>query len=144
MVAQEAESQLIGPDQAAWLERLELEHDNMRAALEWGDSEAALRLVGSLWQFWDVHGYFREGRELLARALAESDATAHPSACAKALLGAGVLARSQGQYAAAKSQLEDALAIYKRVGERKGAAYSLRYLGMTVADQGDHATAQLY
>src|SRR5437762_12915767 len=80
-LAEQAELELGGPQQAAWLERLEREHDNLRAALSWsleqaGDEEAgqrreiALRFGGALEKFWEVHGYWSEGRTLLERALA--------------------------------------------------------------------------
>src|SRR5437870_8375809 len=79
-LAEQAELELGGPQQAAWLERLEREHDNLQAALQWsleqtGDREAgqrreiALRFGGALEQFWEVHGYWSEGRTFLDRAL---------------------------------------------------------------------------
>ncbi|HSH78927.1 MAG TPA: adenylate/guanylate cyclase domain-containing protein, partial [Herpetosiphonaceae bacterium] len=80
-VAEEAEPQLAGRQQIAWLNRLELEHDNLRAALRWaidcGDAATALRLVGSLSRFWHDRGYAGEGRQWLAQALALPGATAH-------------------------------------------------------------------
>ena len=56
-----------GIESREWLERLEVEHDNLRAALEWSDGEpaggeAGLRLTGSLWRFWVVRGHLAEGR----------------------------------------------------------------------------------
>ena len=67
-LAEEAEPELKGPNQAEWLERLEAEHDNMRVALSWsfeaGDSESALRIGGALWRFWNVRGHFSEGPAL--------------------------------------------------------------------------------
>src|ERR687894_2385677 len=69
-----AHPELKGPDQLEWLERLEAEHDNMRAALSWASErkevEVALRLGGSLWWFWWMRGYYSEGRRWLQEALA--------------------------------------------------------------------------
>jgi predicted ATPase/class 3 adenylate cyclase len=73
-LAEEAEPELTGPQQGVWLHRLETEHDNLRAALQWSqarqDAETGLRLGGALWRFWLVRGYLREGRERLGRLLA--------------------------------------------------------------------------
>lgn len=68
-LAEQAEPHLTSAAQAVWFERLELENHNLRAALEWtkagGAPEMGLRLAGPLWRFWNVHGYWREGREWL-------------------------------------------------------------------------------
>lgn len=62
-------------DSPVWWERIEDEHDNLRAALRWaletGEAETALRLVAALWQFWLARGYLREGRRWLDEALAQ-------------------------------------------------------------------------
>ena len=73
--AEQAEPKLHGPELLAWLNRLELEHDNLRAAFEWsqstgGEAMLGLRLAGALWWFWDIRGYRTEGRVWLARARA--------------------------------------------------------------------------
>ncbi len=64
-LAETAEPELSGPDQGVWLDRLEIEHDNVRAALDWGvernEAEVALRLAAGLWRFWLVRGHFTEG-----------------------------------------------------------------------------------
>ena len=72
-LAEEALPQLSGPDQVKWFERLDMEHDNLRAALDLSVSTAgaaeSLRLCGALWRFWMTRGYFAEGRTWCARAL---------------------------------------------------------------------------
>src|SRR3712207_4203505 len=74
-LAEEAELMLWGPEDAAWLDRLEREHDNMRAALSWSmeqdEVELALRLGGALRWFWSMAGYYSEGRSWLEAALAK-------------------------------------------------------------------------
>src|SRR5439155_937520 len=83
-----------GGAQAFWLERLDLEQENLRAALTWsldeGEVETALRLGGALWRFWYTRGYLSEGRHWLDRALT-ADAGAPTLARASALAGAGIL-----------------------------------------------------
>jgi predicted ATPase len=72
-LAEEAELELVGPDQVSWMDRLEAEHDNLRAALsrspEAGDSGSALRIGAAVWHFWVVRGHFSEGRRWLAAGL---------------------------------------------------------------------------
>src|SRR5256886_161952 len=109
-LAEEAELELGGPEQAVWLERLEREHDNLRTALRWsleqaeheeaeqsaGDGrERALRLGGALWKFWWTRGHWSEGRNFLERALAASEEVA-ASVRAKALFTAAQLPFVQG------------------------------------------------
>src|SRR5207249_2902717 len=64
----EAKEKLFGPEQGEWLDRLEIEHDNLRAALDWCQQDqesepAGLRLTAALQPFWDARGYVGEGRE---------------------------------------------------------------------------------
>ena len=129
-LAEEAEPQLTGPEGAKWLDRLEREHDNLRAALEWDNREVALRIAGALFRFWYVRGYYSEGCKWLADMLASSVAQAHTPARAEALYAAGVLAYCQGDYAAALSLSEECLTLFRELGDKQGSANSLNNLGI--------------
>jgi tetratricopeptide (TPR) repeat protein len=111
-LAEEADPELKGPDQLEWLERLEAEHDNMRAALSWAlerkEVELALRLGDALWWFWSMRGYHSEGRRWLEEALA-IDGRGSPEWRAMVLAGAGTLASEQGNYDRAKAACEEGL-----------------------------------
>src|SRR5205823_6185366 len=88
-----AESKLAGPEQAESLERLEQEHDNLRAALQWcldtRDAEMGLRLAGAAWRFWLVRGYLSEGSRWLTEVLGLASASGAVDVRAKALNAAG-------------------------------------------------------
>jgi predicted ATPase len=105
-LGEQAEEELTGAAQGEWLERLETERENLRSALaccaERGEAKPGLRLSGSLARFWAVRGYLREGREYLTRLLALPGAEVCREARAKALNGAGILARLQSDYRAAR------------------------------------------
>src|SRR5215208_6135993 len=105
-LAEEAYPELKGANQLQWLERLEAEHDNMRAALPWAlerkDVELALRLGGALWWFWSVRGYHSEGRRWLEEALA-IDGRGSREWRTMALAGAGALASEQGELVEGRS-----------------------------------------
>jgi predicted ATPase/DNA-binding CsgD family transcriptional regulator len=145
-LAERAEAALLGPEQASWLECLEREHDNLRAALRWcldgGEAEAGLRLGGALWRFWYVRGYFAEGRTWLAELLALPSAPTLAAARASVLEGAGNLAHQQGDYTAAWALHEESLAIWREAGDWPGIAGALNSLGLLARLQGDHARAR--
>ena len=145
-LAERAEPELTGPNQIAWLDRLELEHDNLRAtlhrALDTGDGETALRLAGALMWLWLVHGHLTEGRRWLEQALSAAPNDAPPLVRAKALHGAGVLAWNQIDLAAAESLLTAALDLRRRQGDRRGSARSLGNLATLKVMQQDFAAAQ--
>lgn len=157
-LAEEAEPHLTGPEQAGWLDRLDMEHDNLRAALEWclvddevegtqrnsvSSAEAGLRLAGALWLFWKVRGYLSEGRQRTAAALSRSGvAQERTKGQADALSGAGNLAWLQGNFASARSLHEKSLALHRERGDKQGSANSLINLGHVARDQGDYASAR--
>lgn len=140
-----AEPELTGPEQAAWLDRLESDHDNLRTALgdalKAGAEEVALRLSGTLWRFWWYHGHFAEGRRWLEAALASSTALSGPLR-AKALVGISSLVRSQGDYGAARIFCEESLVLSRRLEDKKGTALALTALASIVYYQGDYAHAK--
>jgi predicted ATPase/DNA-binding CsgD family transcriptional regulator len=132
--ALEAESRLRGPDQGAWLDRLQTEHDDLRAALRWshderGEPELGLRLAAALWWFWVIRGHLGEGLQWLARA-ADPDSQVSPSAQAKALGVAGSLALHQGNYDTAITVLELGLTGYRELADTDGIAATLPTLGL--------------
>jgi predicted ATPase/class 3 adenylate cyclase len=141
-LAEEAEPELKGPDQLEWLERLEAEHDNMRAALGWAleskDGELALRLAGALWWFWFVRGYVRESRAWLEAALAEGAAlSSTPKVRAKAITGAGRLALEMGELERARALLEEGVQLFRKAGDEAGLAEALDNLGIAAAFSGE-------
>lgn len=116
------------PGQTIWLERLELEHDNLRAALAWalegGSKIAGLRLAGALAEFWLLHGHLSEGRQWLERILAGTPG-APTAARAKAILESGSLALRQGAILEASIMGEESLALYREMGDQDGIAKAL-------------------
>lgn len=120
-LAERAAPELIRPDQAVWLQRLDAEHDNFRAALRWleqsGDADAGWRLGGALWRFWDMRGYLREGRERLEALLARSGK--RTAARAAALNGAAVLAQQSGDFPAARAWYLESLAISRELDDQR-------------------------
>ena len=146
-LAEEAEPKLTGAEQAEWLQLLDGEHDNLRAALTWssatgGDATSGLRLAGALWWFWYARGYFGEGRGWLSGLLAAVPSRQATAARAKALNGAGRLARQQSDYPAAQVLLNESLVIQRKLGDRRGIATSLNNLGLMAWDQGDYPSAR--
>jgi predicted ATPase/DNA-binding XRE family transcriptional regulator len=139
-LAEEEERASRGPLQRSWLDRLEVEHDNLRAALSWsltsqGDTELGVRLTGALSHFWYVREHHSEARMWLRRALERaSGATASR---AKVLVGAGRLAWFQGDLRRSNALLEESLALYRDLGDDAGAAFALLVLGRTAVSQGD-------
>ena len=144
--ADEADKKLLGAEQADWLRRLEKEHDNLRSALEWSDAEAQaqedLRLCAAMHRFWFTRGYVAEGRQWCARIFAKG-APAQPTLeYARALNVAGSLAFHQTDYPAARTLLEQSLALSRVLDHRKGIALALNNLGAVAIEQGDHPTAR--
>src|SRR5829696_116542 len=136
MLAEQAEPHLRGaPGQ--WLDRLELEEDNLRAALDRlearGEARLLQRLAGALWRFWYLRGRLGEGRRRLEQALAAGEAAT--PARAEALIGAAVMAVNTGDEAAATARAEEAIAVADALGDRWSAAYATFMLGNLAPDR---------
>lgn len=145
-LAGRADPELVSASQAPWLDRLELEHDNLRAALAWSlehdQVESGLRLAGAIWRFWWIRGYFGEGRAWLEALLARSSGVA-TIVRAKALQAAGIVAvLGQGDYASGREFLSKSLAIWRDVGDMPNIAALLDNLGTLHSVEGDHAAAR--
>jgi tetratricopeptide (TPR) repeat protein len=132
-LAETASDPLEGPEPREWLDRIEAEHDNVRAALRWatgaGHGESAQRLAGALWGFWSVRGYLTEGQRWLALAL-DLEPEAETAARAEALRGAGELAGRHGEFEIAAARLNESLALYRRLEMKAGVVRALNGLGL--------------
>jgi non-specific serine/threonine protein kinase len=139
-LAEEAEGQLIGPNQAQWLNRLEREHDNFRSALRWcmesGKGEEAARMAGALGTFWFKHSHFSEGRRLFANIL-ERDWNISAHAQVKAWRFAGILAFWQGDAVEAIRIFTQNLERERALGDQWGIAFSLHELANIAGLEGD-------
>ncbi len=140
-LAVEAEPHLAGPSAVAWLDRLESDHDNLRAALDWlrdsTDAHRAVQIAAALWRFWWLRGYISEGREELEGALDLPGGQNGARDRAAALDGAGVLAETQGEYDRAETLHEEALALSRETGDAAAIARSIGNLGVVAFDRGD-------
>lgn len=162
-LAEQAATHLTGAEQARWVLRLEAEHSNLRAALEWawqsGQAEPAARLCTALWRFWQTRGHFTEGRQWIARVLQMTDhgrpgrsADAQDPAAgadrgmtrlsrAHVLKGGGVLAWAQSDYVEATALFETSLALYRELDDTDGIAAVSSNLGVLALYQGRYEQA---
>jgi predicted ATPase/DNA-binding XRE family transcriptional regulator len=139
--AQQVEARSRVKARHAWLQRLQDEHNNLRAALAWmaesGESAAGLQLSGALWRFWEERGYTTEARTWLAQMLDLAGPDVDALMRAQALLGAGVCAYYQSDYRAANALCAESLRLCREQGDLRGQAWSLMYLGYVATDSGE-------
>jgi non-specific serine/threonine protein kinase len=145
VLAEEAEAGLTGPQQSVWLERLEQEHDNLRAALGWsfaeGDPAIGLRIAVAIGRFWQYHAHVREGRAWLLRGLATPNLA--PMLRARALAVAGWLTRVSDDLGAATALLEESLLLQRDLADPDLLSDTLDTLGDAAYFSGDHARARV-
>lgn len=143
-LAEAAESGLWGPEMASWLDQLETEHENLRAALRWsvghGEAETALRLGAALVRFWQLRGYVDEGLQWLQGGLRWTTGVSAGTR-ARALGAAGHLARDQGEFWQASALYEQSLALHRAAGARRGTALALNNLGVVAQLRGETGLA---
>ncbi|HEU5431373.1 MAG TPA: tetratricopeptide repeat protein [Thermomicrobiales bacterium] len=143
-LAEASERGLGGAGQRRWLDRLERDHDNLRAALASSlaapDAETALRLASALWTFWEMRGYFREGRDWLERALTIGDHAASKLR-ARALTAAAGLAEAQGDEDQAQALYEQALLCWRAAEDAIGLARTLNNLAIVHDNRGEYERA---
>lgn len=150
LVAQ-AEPQLSGPSQQTWLARLEAEHENVLAAVDYslahGDPGSALRLAAGMGPFWRLRGYLREGGDLLQRCLQASDAADEgadgrvAASRPKASWEAGLLSAMLGDFATARACGEESLRAAEDASDHAGTARAFSLLALVNLYGGDPSAA---
>jgi predicted ATPase len=141
VLAEEAAAAPGGVEGAEGRERVALEHDNFRAALDWltetGDAAWGLRLGTALFRFWESREFLTEGRDRLGKLLQMPSAAAPTKARARAVFAAGVLASEQGEMGVADALMMESLVISRQLGDQQGAAVSLNARAVHTRDQGN-------
>jgi predicted ATPase/DNA-binding CsgD family transcriptional regulator len=145
-LAETIDPQLHGSAQAEFADRLEREHDNLRAAMSWslrsGQPQLGLRLAMALRYFWKMHGHHREGRDWLQALLDRSAAIDPADVKGRALNALGYLEAMQAEYAPAKAHLEQGLHLGRQLADMAVVAFSRRYLGFIANARGDFVAAR--
>ena len=141
-LAERAEPELRGPAQRGWLDRLELDHDNLRAALSWsleaGDADVGLRLTAALWRFWRVH-HLTEGSRALETVL--KMATGPPLLRTRVLLGASRLAMDEGDLERTLARADEALVAARASSAAREIAAATENLGLMMLVTGSTSRA---
>jgi len=144
-LAETADLELKGRKQLEWLGRLEQEHDNLRAALEWAleedglasdGGEKALQLSAALRWYWRMRGHFHEGCDWIMEALRRCPER-RSAARASALLGMGLLINALGDLGAARAPAEESVDIYRELNDQRCLAEALMVDGLNLVWQGE-------
>ncbi len=145
-LAEQADTKIPSTQRHTWTEIVDIENDNLRAVLEWchkseGNIEIELRLGGALYWFWLMRGSLNEGLSWLNGALKKGDMSLRTAANARALFGAGGLAFLHGDYTAARSRIDESVAIWRELGDSWRLAHTLILRGViaSVTDESDSA-----
>ena len=135
-----AGSRLKGPEQPAWLGRLEAELGNLRAAIGWaiehGEMEMLARMAWAMWKFWWLRGGHRdEGRRRMEEALARASDPLPASARARLLFVAATLGQSNGDFESTQPMIEESLMLFRRLEDKDGIAEALGTTGLIALGQ---------
>jgi predicted ATPase len=143
--AEEAEPKLHGPDVIMWMEQLDREHDNLRAALSWaferGEADVALRMAFAVARFRERRGYWSEGRRSLEMALELAGPLRRSAVGGLALLRLARIVMQQGEHLLAEDHLRESLANFEGLGDKFTMARVLNSLGQLYERQGKHDEA---
>jgi predicted ATPase/class 3 adenylate cyclase len=132
-LAERAEPELVGLQVLEWLNKLKIELDNIRAALEWSlkrDAQVGLRLASALFLFWNDGGHLEDGRYWLAQLLKQPQSQPHTIVRARALGIQGVLAGRTAYWA--RPIFEESLALHRELEDKSGIAFNLLNLGLLI------------
>ena len=148
-LAEKARPGLAGPRQGEWLNRLDLERENLLAAHAWCDrsaegAEVGLKLANLVKPYWLNRGLLGLGHRVTVEALARSGAEARTLARCRGLFDAGQISYFMGRYGEAQKYLEESLSIARHIGDKRRIAVVLQPLGMAYLGQGHLATARRY
>ncbi len=145
--AQEAHLELFGANEREWMDRLEVEHDNLRAAFACAletEPESALQFCNALYAFWITRGYYEEGTTWCRAALERAKDRVPTTSYARALHCAGALALSLSDYPAAITHLNENLEILRPLDDWINIASTLNVLGLVAREQGDYERARAF
>ena len=138
-LGERAGSKLKGPEQPTWLERLETELGNLRAAIGWaiehGEMEMLAQMAWSMWKFWWLRGHRDEGRRRMEEALASAPDPLSASARARLLFVAATLGQATGDFESTPSLAEESLALFRRLEDKDGIAEALGTTGLIALGQ---------
>jgi tetratricopeptide (TPR) repeat protein len=148
-LAEEAKPKLQSVEQSIWLERLDAENGNLRAALQWslesGKAETGLRLAVTMGLCWHMRGHlFGEGKTWLEKVLSRTQASGQTALRAKGYRWLGRFSSLCGDNVAARAAYEKSLALFRELGDRDGVAESLYSLADIALFQGDDTARSLY
>lgn len=145
-LAESSVPELTGGDRSTWLDRLERDLANLRAAHNWAieqrDTNRALRFVEGMWRFWETRGHLDEGETLGLRSISLPSVDQAPDLLAKALYGAGIAPYRLGHLDTARTLVERSLVISRELGDPDSIARGLNGTGLIAFDQGDFVRAE--
>jgi predicted ATPase/DNA-binding CsgD family transcriptional regulator len=134
------------PHEGKWLDWLETQHNNLRATLEWSlthdpSAQTSLELIAHLARFWELRGYFGEGRAWLSKALNLAGSNVHTKAHADACFGISLLILREGDHGTAQQLCREAVEINQKLGDKRAVSFSLVRLSEVTSEMGDYDSA---
>lgn len=147
-LAEESAPNYFGPDNARWLNRMEDEHDNLRATLNWArekdEAAVGLQTAAAMWRYWHLRGRLQEGRRWMDVLLALPSAAKRDLPRARGLNACGSLAYWQGDFATARRCYEESLALHREIDDLPGAGEALYNLAYVAAIEGDFDASRTF